>query len=214
MFVFNDALITGERLWQRLLRQLVSHGIIRRIDYSIVLRFQYVSTCAPSTDFLERWYHFSRLCDSSYRQSALRSLFSRCVVSSGAREIDPALRPAVRLHRAGDLEGADRAYRAYLQKNPGSVEARSNLGAVLAGLGKYEQAIAEYKIALRAPQESRRPIQSRSRPVQDRSLRRSYTRNLPRHTLYHRSNKQIMLLLGDCYLRQGQNRQVIDLLDR
>ena len=27
-------------------------------------------------------------------------------------------------------------------------------------------------------------------------------------------NKQIMLLLGDCYLRQGENRRVIDLLER
>ena len=88
------------------------------------------------------------------------------VAQQGAREIDPALQPAVRLHRAGDLEGAIRAYRAYLKRTPASVEARSNLGAVLAGLGKYEQAIAEYKIALRMrTQESRRAIQSRSRAV-------------------------------------------------
>ena len=139
------------------------------------------------------------------------ALFAWC--QQGAREIDPALEPAVRLHRAGDLEGADRAYRAYLQKNPGSVEARSNLGAVLAGLGKYEQAIAEYRIALHSA-----PKNPGVRFNLGLALYKidHFAEATPEFAAAHAispENKQIMLLLGDCYLRQGLNRQVVDLLD-
>ncbi|HTQ56170.1 MAG TPA: ASPIC/UnbV domain-containing protein [Bryobacteraceae bacterium] len=42
------------------------------------------------------------------------------------------LQHALALHQAGDLEGAISAYREYLAREPDSVEARSNLGVVLA----------------------------------------------------------------------------------
>src|SRR4030081_3611076 len=58
------------------------------------------------------------------------------------------LRHAIQLHQSGDIEGAAGEYRAYLKQNPGSVLARSNLGAALSRLGHYEEAIAEYRQAL------------------------------------------------------------------
>ena len=48
-----------------------------------------------------------------------------------------ALEHAVELHRAGKLEEAMREYRSCLAIDPARVEVRSNLGAVLAKLGRY-----------------------------------------------------------------------------
>jgi tetratricopeptide (TPR) repeat protein len=129
------------------------------------------------------------------------------------REIDPALQPALQLHRTGDLEGAERAYRSYLQKNPGSVEARSNLGAVLAGMGKYEQAIAEYEIALRSAPKNPGVRFNLGLALYKIDQFAEATKEFAAAHALSPDNKQIMLLLGDCYLRQGMNRQVIELLD-
>jgi tetratricopeptide (TPR) repeat protein len=55
---------------------------------------------------------------------------------------------AVALQTAGDLEGAASAYRHFLEAHAGNVEARSNLGVVLARLGRYTEAIDAYRQAL------------------------------------------------------------------
>ena len=58
------------------------------------------------------------------------------------------LQEAIALHQKGDFEGAIAGYRTYLKLRPNAIDARSNLGAALAHLGRYEEAIAEYKQAL------------------------------------------------------------------
>src|SRR5262249_61306289 len=55
---------------------------------------------------------------------------------------------AVQAHQSGDIEGAIREYQAYLALRPERVDARSNLGAALARLGRYADAIEQYKRAL------------------------------------------------------------------
>ena len=57
--------------------------------------------------------------------------------------VDPAvlLQRAIELHKSGDLTGAAREYREFLKLRPGVVQVRSNLGAVLAGLGLYGEAV-------------------------------------------------------------------------
>src|SRR6185369_568280 len=55
---------------------------------------------------------------------------------------------AVRLHQARDLDAAAEAYGRFLEQQPRNVEALSNLGAVLAAQGRYEDAIARYRAAL------------------------------------------------------------------
>src|SRR5260370_32799939 len=63
---------------------------------------------------------------------------------------DKILQEAIRLHQAGDLNGAIGEYRAFLKLVPSAFEARSNLGAALSKQGRYEEAITEYKLALPA----------------------------------------------------------------
>jgi protein O-GlcNAc transferase len=55
---------------------------------------------------------------------------------------------AVRLHQARDLDAAADAYQRFLAAQPRNVEALSNLGAVRAAQGRYEEAIERYREAL------------------------------------------------------------------
>ncbi len=77
------------------------------------------------------------------------------VTAAPAQDARAVLARAVALHQKGDLEGAVAAYRESLALAP-SVEARSNLGAALAALGRYGEAIEEYRGALgMAPSDGR-----------------------------------------------------------
>lgn len=127
--------------------------------------------------------------------------------------VDPGLQPAVRLHASGDLEGAEREYRLYLKVHPASIEARSNLGALFARLGRYEDAISEYKAALRVA-----PKNPGVRFNLGLALYKAnrFSEAIPEFAAAHASspdNRQVVLLLSDCQLRQGENRRVIEVLD-
>jgi tetratricopeptide (TPR) repeat protein len=119
---------------------------------------------------------------------------------------------AISKQRGGDLEGAVKEYREFLKLQPDSPLVRSNLGAALAGLGRFEEAVIEYKAALR---------RSPSLPGASLNLALAYYKMgrigdaAQQLDMLHRetpTNEQAMLLLGDCYLRMGQNKQVIRLL--
>jgi tetratricopeptide (TPR) repeat protein len=56
---------------------------------------------------------------------------------------------AYALQQSGDLAAAAEAYEVFLAQYPDNVEARSNLGVVLARLGRTDQAIEAYREALR-----------------------------------------------------------------
>src|SRR5262249_612633 len=58
------------------------------------------------------------------------------------------MKEAVEAQQAGKFEQAIHNYRLLLAKYPQIAEIRSNLGAALAGEGKYTEAIAEYQRAL------------------------------------------------------------------
>src|SRR5512144_324773 len=54
---------------------------------------------------------------------------------------DATLADAVRRHQAGDVAGAIDPYRRYLDLCPKRADVRSNLGAALAHLGRYDEAV-------------------------------------------------------------------------
>src|SRR5271170_3950125 len=56
---------------------------------------------------------------------------------------------AIQKQQAGDLAGAVAEYKQFLKLHPEATAIHSNLGAALAGLGRFEEAIPEYKIALK-----------------------------------------------------------------
>src|SRR6516165_617733 len=59
------------------------------------------------------------------------------------------LQDATQKQRSGDLQGAVTGYREFLKLHPEATAIHSNLGAALAGLGRFEEAISEYQIALK-----------------------------------------------------------------
>jgi tetratricopeptide (TPR) repeat protein len=119
----------------------------------------------------------------------------------------------VQLHQAGDILGAIEAYQDALQKEPGRVDARSNLGAAWVRLGRYEDAVREYRRALETEPGQ---VQVRfnlalalykSAQIPEASKELHQVRALdPAHTA-------ALLLLADCQLQMGNDAAVVSLLD-
>ena len=107
-----------------------------------------------------------------------------------------------------------REYQACIAADPGRVEARSNLGAVLARLGRYQDAIDQYQAALKvAPGE----LAPRLRFNLALAYYKSF--QIPQAAAeleqVHRAQPadlNVALLLADCRLRTGEFQSAIDLL--
>ncbi len=119
---------------------------------------------------------------------------------------------AIQKQQAGDLNGAAIEYREFLKSHPEATAIHSNLGAALAGLGRFEEAVSEYKIALK---QSPRLCGARL------NLALAYYKmgriadaaaELEKVHAEDPANHQATLLLGDCYLRMDQNKNVIRVL--
>uniref|UniRef100_Q021C3 Tetratricopeptide TPR_2 repeat protein n=1 Tax=Solibacter usitatus (strain Ellin6076) TaxID=234267 RepID=Q021C3_SOLUE len=125
-----------------------------------------------------------------------------------------AMDRAVRLHQTGDFPGAIREYQACIAAEPARVEARSNLGAVLAKLGRYQDAIDQYQAALRmAP----RDLASRLRFNLALAYYKSF--QIPEAVAEFETLRgeqpadlNLALLLADCRLRTGDFQAAIDVL--
>jgi tetratricopeptide (TPR) repeat protein len=120
----------------------------------------------------------------------------------------------MQLHQAGDLEGAAREYRACVAAVPTRVEVRANYGVVLAGMGRYQEAIEQYRAALKLAGPE---VAERLRF----NLALAYYKSsqVPQaiagfQALYNTrpGDVRIALLLGDCYLQTGEFSLAIDLL--
>lgn len=119
---------------------------------------------------------------------------------------------AVRLHQAGDIENAIHEYKAFLVLYPNVVEARSNLGAAYARLGRYEEAIEQYRQAL--------TLDARNTPVRfnlalayyKAALYAEAATEFDKVRAADPSNKNALLLLADCQLQLGETKKVIELL--
>src|SRR6059058_806580 len=120
---------------------------------------------------------------------------------------------ALQKQQSGDLEGAVPEYREFLKLHPEATAIHSNLGAALAGLGRFEEAIREYKIALR--QAPRLPGARLNLALAYYKMGRisDAATELVRVHAEDPANLQSALLLGDCYLRIGHNKEVIRVLD-
>jgi Flp pilus assembly protein TadD len=121
------------------------------------------------------------------------------------------LQHAIAAHQKGDIETAIREYRAFLKIQPATSAVRSNLGAALARKGDFEAAIEEYKHALEGADNVSvrlnlaiayyKTAQIAAAASQLEAVRRAQP-----------DNQHAALLLADCYLRQGKNGAVIELL--
>jgi len=123
------------------------------------------------------------------------------------------LQRAVTLHQSGDPEKAIPLYREFLKLAPQAPpQIRSNLGAALAGTGRYEEAIAEYRQALKdLPGDPRIRLNFSLALYKSGQISEAAQELATLHTAQP-DNLQVTELLADCWLRQGLNTKVIDLL--
>jgi tetratricopeptide (TPR) repeat protein len=134
-------------------------------------------------------------------------------ISTGQTQRPPGeiLREAASFHRTGQLERAIEDYRLFLERYPDVAPVRSDLGAALAGAGRYEEAIAEYK----------RALQLKPLPQVRLNLALAYykTAKLSLAVTELKKVREEMpgdlrpaMLEADCDLRLGENKKVIELL--
>jgi tetratricopeptide (TPR) repeat protein len=121
------------------------------------------------------------------------------------------LKGAIAAQESGNFEKAIRDYRSILQKYPNIPEIRSNLGAALAGKGQYSEAIVEYERALKLKPNSQVRLNLALAYYKTADLKAAVD-TLKTVREEAPSNLQAVTLLADCYLRLGQNKDVIDLL--
>lgn len=120
-------------------------------------------------------------------------------------------RDAVAAQNRGDQATAISKYRQLLKIRPDVVEARANLGAALAGQGRFDEAIEQYRSALA----------KRDNPGLRLNMALAYYKKgaLPEAIAQLRAlltadpaNLRAATLLADCYARAGQDEQIITLL--
>lgn len=115
--------------------------------------------------------------------------------------------------RAGDLEGAVAEYRQFLQIAPDATAIHSNLGAALAGLGRFEEAIAEYEIALKQSPSLTEARLNLALCYYKMGRIRDAATELEKVHRAKPDNRQALLLLADCDMRLGREEDVVRVLE-
>ena len=64
--------------------------------------------------------------------------------------LDQALQKAIEVHRAGQVQEADRLYTAILKAQPQHPDANHNMGVLAVSIGKVQEALPFFKVALEA----------------------------------------------------------------
>jgi tetratricopeptide (TPR) repeat protein len=138
-------------------------------------------------------------------------LAARGTAAQGLPDANALFARGVGLQQAGDLVGAIEAYQVALEKEPDRIDARSNLGAAYAQLGRYDQAIEHYRAVL-----ARVPDQARVRFNLALALYKSAriveaAAELER-VVPEPGNPGAVLLLADCRAQMGDDAGVVSLL--
>ena len=123
------------------------------------------------------------------------------------------MQDAQQKQRAGDLEGAAAEYRQFLKLHPEATAIHSNLGAALAGLGRFEEAISEYKIALKQSPDLVAARLNLALCYYKMGRIEDAATELERVHTESPENRQAVLLLADCYMRMGRESDVIRVLE-
>jgi Flp pilus assembly protein TadD len=133
------------------------------------------------------------------------------VTSSAETDLDALLSRAVVLHQTGDLEGAAGLYVQVLRAQPGAYRIRSNLGAVYAGLGRFDEAIGEYRRALESADD---PAirQNLALSLQKAGRPREAADEAARVLAARPGDRGASLLMADALLRLGEDARVVVLL--
>ena len=136
-----------------------------------------------------------------------------CGLIRAAAISDPQelLKEAMSAQQNGDLDRAISVYRELIAAYPSIAEIHSNLGTALAAQGKYSEAIAEYQASLKLKPSPQATLNLALAYYKQGEMALAIA-GLQRARQQAPGDLQVATLLGDCYLRTGRNKDVIDLL--
>jgi tetratricopeptide (TPR) repeat protein len=132
-------------------------------------------------------------------------------LAQNQRSPQDLLKEAAEFHQAGKLDEAIADYRQVLEKYPDLAQVRSNLGAALAGTGRYSEAIVEYNRALSKKPDPHVRLNLALAYYKISQLQQAID-TLSKVRREQADNTQVVMLLADCYLRLGRNKDVVELL--
>jgi tetratricopeptide (TPR) repeat protein len=138
-------------------------------------------------------------------------LWVSCLYAQTSFNPQDLLKEAMEAQQSGNYDQAVGDYRLILQKYPKIPEIRSNLGAALAAKGDYADAIKEYQQALALKPNAEVQLNLALAYYKSGDLN-SAVEVLKKVHEKAANNQQAATLLADCYLRLGQNKNVIVLL--
>lgn len=118
----------------------------------------------------------------------------------------------VQLHQAGDIVGAIEAYQGALEIEPNRVDARSNLGAAFARLGRYDDAIESYRTVLEQVPDQLQVRFNLGLALYKSSRVGEAADELERVVKQEPANRSAVLLLADCRSQMGDQAAVVALL--
>lgn len=140
-------------------------------------------------------------------------LFVSTAAFAQAPAADQLYRDAVTLGRQGNTPAVISKYEQFLKLYPESVEARTNLGAELAKLGKYDEAIKNYKIALQHDSRNATVRLNLALAWYKQSAFDKAADELSEVRRLQPQNMQPLYLLADCDLRLGRYKDAIALVE-
>jgi tetratricopeptide (TPR) repeat protein len=118
----------------------------------------------------------------------------------------------VQLHQGGDVVGAIEAYQAALEKDPARFDARSNLGAAYAQLGRYDEAAAHYRVVLGAAPGQVQVRFNLALALYKAGRLKEAADELEKVAAQEPGNRNAVLLLANCRAQAGDQAGVIALL--
>ena len=134
------------------------------------------------------------------------------VAAQSPQSADSLLARAMELHQAGDLLGAIDTYKAVLAIEPERADALSNLGAAYVRLGQFDDAIQQYSAALKVDT-TNTPIRLNLALAYYKSARPQLAiPELKRVVASEPQAKNAYLILADCYLQTGQDKELLALM--
>jgi len=148
-------------------------------------------------------------------------LIIACAAVAQQRSPQQLFHEALAAQQRGDDATAIRDYQELLKLDPDVVEARANLGVVLARQNRFDEAIEQYQKALTGQRASSGSMNPSQRDALRFNLAMAYfkkpdfaaaARELETLHSANLADARISTLLGECYARLGQDDQVLGIL--
>src|ERR1019366_7193919 len=153
-------------------------------------------------------YRTSAILESMRIVALLIAAGAACAQSSSPEQL---FRDAVAAQQHGDDALAVRKYQELLKRYPDAVEVRANLGAALAKLERYDEAIEQYRAVLAKKDNAGLRLNLALAYYKKGALREA-VQQLSTLQGAQPGDPRVATLLADCYARLGQDRQAIAVL--